>query len=284
MRSPIARPAIAVASAAAAIVAAAPTVWAATPSARTLYVATDGNDADNTCSAPTTPCRHLYQAIDQAAIYTGDAVTILAAGGTYTENDEIDASALASLTIESDPGSTVIVDGDHRRHESVFTVTDSTVDFQGLTIANGHADNGGGIDNAGGTVTLTSSTVTGNTAVSGAGIFNDGGTLTLHASTVTGNSTEYKESEGGGIYNFGGTVALTRSAVTDNVAWYIGGGIYNGGGTMTVTDSTITGNKAAPVTDSGGGVYQAEGAATTLSDTTVASNAPDNCVPTELCR
>ena len=294
MTPPPARPAIVVAAAAAVITAAAPAVHAVTPAAKTLYVATTGNDTGNSCSAPSAPCRHLYHAIVEAEAFTGDAVTILAAGGTYRENDEIDASALASLTIESD-GAAVTVAGRYGgpdgngapsrlgRNESVFTVTGSTVTFQGLTIADGDADSGGGIDNSSGTVTLNSSTVTGNAALSGAGIFNDGGTLTLNGSTVTRNSTKDKQGEGGGIFNFGGTVTLTHSAVTGNIARYAGGGIFNGGGTVTATDSTITGNKADPGLDSGGGIYQAEGAATTLTRTTVASNDPDNCIPTTVC-
>jgi hypothetical protein len=292
MTPPIARPALVMAAAAAAIVAGAQAVYAATPATRTLYVATTGSDDDNTCGVPTAPCRHLFYAIGKAAASAGDAVTILAAGGTYRENDEIDASALSSLTLGSE-GGTVIVDGGrdgsggrrgHGGPESVFTITGGTVTFEGLTIENGDADSGGGIDNAGATVTLDSSTVTGNTALSGAGIFNDGGTVTLNSSTVTRNATKDKEGEGGGIDNFGGTVALNGSAVTDNIARYVGGGIYNAGGTMTVAGSTITGNEAAPVPGSGGGIYQTAAAATILTRTTVASNYPDNCIPTGLCR
>jgi hypothetical protein len=289
MRSPLTRLGTAAAAAAAAtfagLVAVAPAAYAAAPVVRTLYVATSGNDADNSCTQRSTPCRHLYHAIGKAAAYTGDAVTIVAAAGTYWENDEIDAPALASLTIKAGPGpGSVTVEGVGSTPASVFTIDSSTVTFQGLTITNGDADRGGGINNYSGTVTLNSSTVTGNTSPRGAGIFNDGGTLTLHTSTVSHNATEYEIGEGGGIYNFGGTVTLTRSAVTDNAAQLAGGGIYNGGGTTTVTDSTVTGNRTAADLGSGGGIFQAPGAATTLTRTVVASNQPDNCAPADLCR
>ena len=271
-----------VAVAVTAIVAASPAAYAADPGVKTLYVATTGEDNGNTCSAPSTPCRHLYYAIDEAAGYTGDAVTIVAAAGTYRENDEIDTSSLASLTIKAGQG-TVTVEGVRRTQASVFTVSGSTVVLDGLTITNGDTDTGGAIDNAGGTVTLNSSTVTGNTARGGAGIYNDGGTLTLNSSTISHNVTKFEVGEGGGVYNFGGNVTLTRSAVTDNTASYVGGGIYNNGGTMTVTDSTVTGNSAAATPGSGGGIYQAAGTATTLTRTEGASHSPDDCAPAELC-
>ena len=282
MRPPFTPAATATAAAVAAIMAAAPAAHAAAPTTETLYVATSGRDAGNTCTAPATPCRHLYYAIHHAGTYTGDAVTVIAAAGTYTENDEIDTPAVASLTIQAVPG-TVTVEGERRTHASVFTIDSSTVTLQGLTITDGDADRGGGINNYGGTVTLNTSTVTGNTSPRGAGIFNDGGTLTLNATTLSRNATKYEIGEGGGIYNFGGTVTLTGSAVTDNTARYTGGGVYNGGGTMTATDSTITDNTAASTPGSGGGIYQAPGATTTLTRTVVASNNPDNCAPTELC-
>lgn len=282
MRRTFSRPANAAVAALAAIVAASPAAHASAPAAKTLYVATNGHDTDNTCTARAYPCRHLYYAIHQAGTYTGNAVTVIAAAGTYAENDEIDTPTLASLTIEAAPGS-VIVEGVRRTDASVFTIDSSTVTFQGLTITGGDADRGGGINSYSGTVTLNASTVTGNTSPRGAGIFNDGGFLTLHASTVSHNTAEYQIGEGGGIYNFGGTVALTHSNISDNTARYTGGGIYNGGGIVTATDSTITGNTAAPTPGSGGGIYQAPGATTALTRTVVASDNPDNCVPAELC-
>ncbi|MCS6909344.1 MAG: hypothetical protein NZM11_02065, partial [Anaerolineales bacterium] len=68
--------------------------------------------------------------------------------------------------------------------DRVFHVTsNSTVAFQNLTIANGKADNdnGGGILNDGGTLTVTNSTFSGNRATgAGGGIHNaDNGALTV---------------------------------------------------------------------------------------------------------
>ena len=163
MRAPLSRPATAAFAAVAAIVAASPVTHASAPTVKTLYVAPSGNDTDNTCTARATPCQHLYYAIHNAGTYTGDAVALIAAAGTYTENDEIDIPALASLTIKAVPG-TVAVEGRRRTHASVFTIDSSTVTFQGLTITDGDADRGGGINNFGGTVTLTHSAITDNTA------------------------------------------------------------------------------------------------------------------------
>ena len=61
--------------------------------------------------------------------------------------------------------------------------------INGTVLSGNSAVNGGGIDNFGGsaTLTLTNSTVSGNTAGgSGGGLFNDTGTMTLTSSTVAG--------------------------------------------------------------------------------------------------
>jgi hypothetical protein len=63
------------------------------------------------------------------------------------------------------------------------------------------------------------------------GINNGGGTVTVTSSTLTGN-------DGGGINSSGGTVTVTSSTLTGND----GGGINSSGGTVTVTSSTLTGN------------------------------------------
>lgn len=171
---------------------------------------------------------------------------------------------------------------------------------------------GGGISNTG-SLKLKRTRVGGNNAgESGAGIENDG-TLTLQRSTVSENAAAIVS--GGGIVSFGGTVTLDHSAVTGNSVGSVpfagaGGGIAitptgSGEENLTLNDSTVTGNTA---TVDGGGIFTEQANATlnkskvsgnsagqngggiffntqfggtvTLSDTTVASNAPNNCFPT----
>jgi CSLREA domain-containing protein len=118
---------------------------------------------------------------------------------------------------------------------------------------------GGGIYNAGGTLTVTNSTISGN---SGGGIYNDaGGMVTVTDSTLSGNTS------GGGIYNDGGTLTVTNSTLSGNSTNLEGGGIYNYGGTLTVTDSTLSGNSA----EHGGGINN-NGFGTTVTNSTLSGN------------
>ncbi|HEX8287026.1 MAG TPA: BACON domain-containing carbohydrate-binding protein, partial [Pyrinomonadaceae bacterium] len=93
----------------------------------------------------------------------------------------------------------------------VFNISGSgvTANISGITVANGRADNGGGIRNtAGNTLNLTAVTVRDNASQSGAGIHNSG-SLTILNSTVSNNL------EGEGIYN-GSFANIANSTISDN--------------------------------------------------------------------
>ncbi len=89
----------------------------------------------------------------------------------------------------------------------------------------------------------------------GGGIRNSVGTLTLNRLTVSGNSTDYG---GGGVavYN---NLSMVNSTVSGNSAKQSGGGLYiQGGSSVTVKSSTITKNTADSNADEvgdGGGFY-----------------------------
>ena len=110
---------------------------------------------------------------------------------------------------------------------------------------------GGGIYNAGGTMTVTNSALSGN---SGGGTYNEGGTLTVTNSTLSDNTSS-------GIYNAGGMVTVTDSTLSGNTSNLYGGGISNDGGTLTVTNSTISGS-----TD-GGGICNISGTLIVINST-----------------
>ena len=150
-----------------------------------------------------------------------------------------------------------------------------------MTITGGSADIGGGIENAGGTVTLNHSQVTGNAATqAGGGIasatFDPSSVarLTLNNSAVTGNSqtadpTNPNSLGGGGIINVLGTVTLNSSQVNRNTAQgFVGGGIASGdylnfSGTtsvLTLNNSQVNGNTAPNA--GGGGIQNLLGSAT----------------------
>ena len=134
----------------------------------------------------------------------------------------------SSLIVERDPalpGTTPF---------SVFVVdAGATVAISGLTIADGLAYNGGGIDNAG-TLTVTNSTLSDNSANGDGGGIHNAGTLTVTNSTLSDNSAN---GDGGGIDN-NGKVTVTNSTLAANSAAFSGGGIDNNGGSA-VLDNTI---------------------------------------------
>ncbi|MHB1422721.1 MAG: choice-of-anchor Q domain-containing protein, partial [Gemmataceae bacterium] len=158
----------------------------------------------------------------------------------------------------------------------VFTVdAGAQVSFAALTIEDGNASasGGGGIDNSGGTVTVSNCTLSGNTASGGGGIDNSGGTVTVSNCTLSGNTA----SGGGGIWNDGGTLTVNNSTLAGNsVSSYNGGSTSGGGaiensvGTLTVSDSTVADNSSAG--SPGGGIVNVSGGSATLNNTIVAGN------------
>jgi hypothetical protein len=170
----------------------------------------------------------------------------------------------------------------------VFDVASGvTASISGLTIEDGNAAAGGGIDNSG-TLDVAACTVSGNNALSGGGILNDG-TLTVTGSTISGNDASdgsgggianldtatvtgttlsgnsanstnasyvgaptYDDPAGGGIDDYYGFLTVTASTVSGNSANGNGGGISTEFGAMIVMNSTLSGNGA---TASGGGIY-----------------------------
>ena len=214
----------------------------------------DGTQADPFL-APT-----LRSAINAAELATGPVTIIFAnslSGATITLNSVLTISQ--SVTISGLGAANLAISGNHATE--VFDVASGvTASIAYLTIENGSAGDGGGIDNNG-TLTLSNSTLAGNSASSGGGILNYG-TLTLSNSTLSGNGASYY---GGGILNYG-TLMLSNSTFSGNGASYYGGGILNYG-TLMLSNSTFSGNSASYT---GGGILN--GGTLTLQNTIVAGN------------
>jgi hypothetical protein len=212
----------------------------------------------------------LRAAIQEANVLV-DPDTINLPAGTYIltiAGADEDASATGDLDITSNltitgAGQATTIVGGGGLDRVFHILAGSTAAISGVAVQNGDTgDNGGGICNEDGTLTLTNSTVSGNSAASwGGGIYSEDGALTLTNSTVSGNSADWG---GGGIYNYG-ALALTDSTVSGNSADR-GGGIYNEDGTLTLTNSTISGNSA----DRGGGIGNWD--SLTLTNSTVSGN------------
>src|SRR5437867_10304132 len=146
----------------------------------------------------------------------------------------------------------------------IFNVTSSTgtITISGLTVSNGLALFGGGINNEG-SLTLDDCAITGNVAKeSGGGVANrlNGSSLTLINSFVTGNSvaTSGIDGWGAGVYNGPGTMVVTHCTVSNNSLQAdaghdaYGGGVYNDG-SLTITGSKINGNHSTGSGDADGG-------------------------------
>ncbi|MDB5076917.1 MAG: hypothetical protein JWO42_3096, partial [Chloroflexi bacterium] len=217
----------------------------------------------------------------------GDVVTFSLTGACtfdLTQDSLGQISLTGNLTIDGTGGQITLSGGSAVQ---VFQVASTaTATLKGLTISNGAAagNNGGGIYNAGGTLTVSNSTLSGNSATFGGGI-NNAGTLTVSNSTLGGNSAP----SGGGILNFG-SLTVSNSTLGGNSATH-GGGIlnfgsltvcnithignsdeYGGGinnfGTLTVSNSTLSGNSARSY---GGGIVNTHGTLT-VSNSTLSGN------------
>jgi VCBS repeat-containing protein/predicted outer membrane repeat protein len=215
----------------------------------------------------------LRQAI--AGAVSGDTITFasslsggtihLASTLTLSQNVTLDGSVLASqVTLSGD------TDGDGTGDVRVFYVNSGvTFDLQNLTVANGYADEGGGIFNDGGTLNVTDSTFSGNHAESdGGGIFTQS-TLSVTNSTFSGNSAG---SNGGAILNYH-VITVTNSTFSGNSA--VGGGaIANFDARSTViANSTFSGNSGT----NGGGLFNKEGNVTLKNSIFANSTSGGNC-------
>ncbi len=226
----------------------------------TLYAGAAAAGSAN-CSSVANACTLATALADTAP---GDVVALVTAGveGTtssyYSGGFSIGTagtSATFPVVIEPAPGvASPILDG--AGAHTVLTVTNNMfLVIDGVTIQDGNATLGGGIENnLGGTLTVTDSTFTNNSATYDGGAienadYHGSGTLTVTDSTFTNNSATY---DGGaidnGAYYGSGTLTVTDSTFTNNSSTLDGGAIDNGdasgSGTLTVTDSTFANNSA----------------------------------------
>ena len=168
----------------------------------------------------------------------------------------------------------------------------AVVNLGGMVLTHGMADNGGGISQSYGDLTLTNVTISNNTASNGkgGGIYRGDGTLALTNVAITGNMARSSNQpgddggSGGGIWQYGGDVFLTDVVVSGNSASVSnsamgsgggsGGGIWQYEGTLTLTNVTISGNSATNG-DGGGGIWRYSGTST-FTNVTINGNTATN--------
>lgn len=246
----------------------------------------------------------IQAAINAAA--TGDTIDI--SPGTYAESLVVGGTA-ATLTLRKMPGGSgdVILDDGFGTGGSVLRVfSGKNVQLIDLTLRNGQAIFGGGIENQG-TLRLLRVRVVNNTAIAlgggvlnagqlvaiesevsdnrvvqpfgsggpGAGIYNGSifstsrATMTL-TNTVLQNNRSFNTSvsEGGGLFNSGDLTLLNVRVLGNRNG--VGGGIANSSsGSLTGINVEVSGNIAQ---SSGGGIAQASTGALTLTNSTITSN------------
>jgi uncharacterized repeat protein (TIGR01451 family) len=169
-------------------------------------------------------------------------------------------------------------------NNSLININDSVV--EGNKASN---EEGGGIQNKGGTININDSTIRSNECLqngggvsnrdegklnlintfvydnnaggNGAGLANRDSAMNLHQTSIKNNALVGGGLEGGGIYNlkFGigasSILTITDSIISDNLSLHRGGGLMNMDGQVTISNTTISSNTAK--NDSGGGVYNA---------------------------
>ncbi|MEM1240945.1 MAG: CHAT domain-containing protein [Cyanobacteria bacterium P01_H01_bin.26] len=143
-----------------------------------------------------------------------------------------------------------------------------------LTVANtsfslNQANQDGGAIFSEGTLTIEDASFIGNIASnsSGGGIFSSGA-ANLNALYLDGNSAGQN---GGGLYNdSGGTSTITAGQFINNLA-RSGGGLYNQG-ELSLQASVVSNNQSIGLGLGGGGIYNALGGVTTVTQSLISNN------------
>jgi filamentous hemagglutinin family protein len=185
-------------------------------------------------------------------------------GGIYNEGTlEVTRSNISNNTTQVTTGEQVGEGG------GIFNAG-GTVTINNSTLSNNRAGaNGGAISSALGTITVSNqSNLVNNTAIagSGGGISSFQDSLAIDNSTLSNNEAA---TEGGGISAFSSIVNISNGTeISDNTAIGSGGGIDSLDSTLTVENSTITGNLAG---DFGGGINNLNSTLTVI-DSTISNN------------
>ncbi len=198
--------------------------------------------------------------------------TVFATPQTITLSSTLELTESAGPEVIQGPGRKLLTISGGGAVEVLQVDSEVTATLSALTISDGLAYNGGGIENSG-ALTITDSTIFYNIAINDGGGIDNRGTLTVTDSVFDSNGAGGTFSsgpgDGGGIYN-SGTVHIDGSAFTGNGAGGNGAGIYVSSGVLTIINSTISGNLLSTRTGNGGGIYNL-GTLTTVN-TTIAYN------------
>jgi parallel beta-helix repeat protein len=217
----------------------------------------------------------LRQAVNLAdAQTTGDSISfdpsVFGTAQVINLTDgPLSLSDAAKTTIAGPGAGLLTISGQSKSR--VFDIPGSAA-LSGMTITGGLADNGGGLRNDGGRLSLTNVSVSGNVASNdGGGIYTaPGGSTTLTDVTVSNNNA----SVGGGIAVASSAAStLSNCTISGNSASSNGTGVASLGGTLSLVNVTISANKAVPANGPAAGLSITGSGSVTLRNTIVAAQA-----------
>ncbi|MGA1874861.1 MAG: right-handed parallel beta-helix repeat-containing protein [bacterium] len=196
-----------------------------------------------------------YPSIQAAIFKSGHEDVIEVSRGVYRENINFLGKAITiKSTNPEDPAVVAMTVIDGQQQGSVVTFhsgekNDSVLN--GLTLRNGRADWGGGIDcSDGSSPAITNCIIRHNWALSGGGLCCFSSSPTLTNCTIRENSAEYK---GGGIYADYSSPVIAHCTISENsVEAQAGGGIACHFSPAAISNCLIMKNKAR---EKGGGIY-----------------------------
>ncbi|TWT94191.1 dockerin type I domain-containing protein [Neorhodopirellula pilleata] len=198
------------------------------------------------------------------------------AGGAIENNNGI--VTLTNVTVNANTA-TINGGGLH----AAGAASETTVNNGSFT-GNTAGQEGGGLWNGGGMMTISGTAITNNTANSGdgvapdpnaandqggGGVFNIGGTLTINAAIITDNNAITNRGNGGGVMTVGGNVLIVDTTIQNNAAARAGGGIENNDGMVEIRNQTVGGIMVAQGNTAGingGGLHATGINSTTLID------------------
>ena len=218
--------------------------------------------------------------MDNTSNRAGGGIETNGSGAVNLTNVSLDSNDTGVVTGMGAPGNG---GGLHVSGDSAVTINGGT------TNSNTAANEGGGLWNGSGLMTVIDHIVDANTAsgndtdtpggAGGGGIFNEGGTLDLSGSTaITNNVADGAQSTGGGILNASGTLNANGISIMDNTSNRAGGGIEtNGDSSVELTDVSLDNNFTGAVTGAGapgngGGLHVSGAAPVTITGGTVNGN------------
>ncbi len=243
--------------------------------AATFTVQTNGDAPVNAGNPATTSPATLRQAIANAAA-SPDASDIIQFDSAAFASAQTIALAQGELAIAKSleirgPGARLLaISGGGTSR--IFSVTAGSVALRGLTIRDGSAGEGGGVQHGGGSLLLSACVLSNNSASNGGGVSTNGA-LTIDACTLSGNTA----SSGGAVFSVSPIdrtlpTTIRNSTLSGNTGRDQGGGIYNFNGLTTLDSCTIAGNTAPAGRGGGFAFFGDADTFARLSNTILAGN------------